>query len=92
MLVYISLPWYPASPFLGPAFLAKLQEKPSPPQLLPYNPPHVLAALKSCSVKRKAPELSHLLVEGFASGKSSGSRVPWYLGYVNFVNLKFAYM
>ena len=57
MLVYISLPWYPASPFLGPAFLAKLQEKPSPPQLLPYNPPHVLAALKSLFCKTESPRV-----------------------------------
>lgn len=49
---------------------------PSRPQLIPYEPAHVLAG-KARATKRKveAEPLDELLIGNFASGKSSGTKV-----------------
>ena len=57
----------------------RLQERPSEssePKLLPYEPPHVVAGRARAKTRAKAPEYSELLVDNFASGASSGAKVP----------------
>lgn len=46
-----------------------------PEQLLPYEPPHVLAGRARARSKVEPPEFSELLVDNFASGASSGAKV-----------------
>lgn len=56
----------------------RLQERtsaPSKPELLPYEPAHVVAGRALAKRKAKAPEFSELLVDNFASGASSGAKV-----------------
>lgn len=50
----------------------------SRPELLPYVPAHVLAGKAKAKPAAKPPELSSLLVSNFASGSSSGAKVPCY--------------
>ena len=49
---------------------------PSRPELLPYEPQHILDARARATKKVEVPEFSDLLVESFASGSSSGAKVP----------------
>ena len=55
-------------------------------ELLPYANPKVLAA-KAKAARPAVPEFDELLVENFASGKSSGRKVPWHVHH-SYVFLK----
>ena len=55
----------------------ELASTPSRPQLLPYEPPHVLAGKAKAKPKPKPRPLDELLVSNFASGSSSGAKVFW---------------
>ena len=55
----------------------ELASTPSRPQLLPYEPPHVLAGKARAKPKPEPRPLDELLVTNFASGSSSGAKVFW---------------
>lgn len=54
--------------------------RPSRPQLLPYEPAHVLAGKAKAKPKPTPPPFDQLLISGFAGGTSSGAKVP---GWIN---------
>ena len=52
------------------------QEQPSKrPRLTPYEEPHILAAKARGAPPKQLPEFQDLLVDDFASGKASATRV-----------------
>ena len=58
--------------------LCLLLQESQRPQLIPYEPPHVVAARDAVPNKAEPTPFAELLIDGFASGKSSAVRASWH--------------